>query len=672
MEAKWQTIEEFNAGLLHKKDVTQMPGGALILGSKNVVLNDGDRITVRKGSELFGASSSTQTPIKSMYTFKKRDGSEIMMRSYGTVLEYYHPDTAAWTNLYSGYTTGQIFGFADHNVNTDNSDFVYFCNAIEPYSRWNGAYTMLNGALSGGETEVVVDGVLTEDVFYSGTASVCSTTTIDIATSSWATDVWNDDFYVLITDGAQINVIANITDTTTTRITFDTITGLSGTPTFQIRKLKFSGSGNLRIGTTTVSYTGFDDQYTFSGCGSVPAALDNAAVCQSITEYPANPRGNVLMTLHTRVYIANITGQESTLYYSTIADATDFTYLSPRSADEGGVIDTPEGGGGIIGLGKQEDVIYIIKEDLVKTLTFTQDATDLPQIYPLIDAPGVGAVTGLSVFKVDNALIYVSKEGGVKEVSRVSVVDYAEPKQISDPIVNLVNDLVFDASAGFFFKQKMYITCRESDSSYNNVILTYNFQKKAWEAPIYGWGANCFTIYGNKLYFGSSTTPEVYKAEIDTYTDNEVGYQAVARFSYNNFGSATNPKEFGMLFLEGYISESTTINIKLRYNYLGTQEIRESSLAGTETDYIVKASTENILGNEVLGINPLGLPINEEDVPNELQKFRVYFTTPNVPFYEVSLEVSSDEAGSRWEILRFGYDVKLLPTPVVNNKKALK
>ena len=127
-----------------------------------------------------------------------------------------------------------------------------------------------------------------------------------------------------------------------------------------------------------------------------------------------------------------------------------------------------------------------------------------------------------------------------------------------------------------------------------------------------------------------------------------------------------------MLFLEGYISESTTINIKLRYNYLGTQEIRESSLAGTETDYIVKASTENILGNEVLGINPLGLPINEEDVPNELQKFRVYFTTPNVPFYEVSLEVSSDEAGSRWEILRFGYDVKLLPTPVVNNKKALK
>jgi len=677
-QTKWQIVEKFDDGFLQKRDVTQMPAGALIVGSQNVVITDGDRIAVREGTNIFGASSTNTTPITSMHTFRKRNGSEIMMRSYDEVLEYYHPDTAAWENLNDGYTAAQEFGYADHNVNTDNEDFVYFGNAVEPYTRWNGVITLLDGALSGGETEVTVDTVLSDDVFYSATASATTTTTLDIASPAWGTDLWNG-FYVYITSGAQAGKISKITATTSNQITFGAIAGLSGTPTFEIRKVRFADSGGaaqqrLRIGTSTVTYTGFDDYQTFSGCSNVPAASDDAAVCQAVYELADQqyPRGNIFLVYNTRMFVSGVKGQESTIYYSAIADATDFTFSSPRTADEGGTIDTPEGGGPITGLELQEDVIYIFKENLVKTLTFTQDANDLPQIQPLIESVQMGPLTNKSVFKVDNQVYFVTREGGVKNIGRSRDYDYVQSKQLSDPIVGFVDDKVFTDAAGVYYKQKAYVACQQADGTFNDLVLPFNFQKGAWEAPIYGINASCFTVYDNKLYYGSATTPEVYEMEVDDrYDDNGAPIEAIARFAYNNYGAPANPKEYESVFMEGYISETTTITVNVRYNYLGAQETRTVELSGTEEDYIIENFNVNVLGRFQLGVQPLGGIVPEDDRPTELSKFRIYFQTTRQPFYELSIEVGSNTEGAEWEILRFGTDAKMLPNPVTKLRKQL-
>jgi hypothetical protein len=78
----------------------------------------------------------------------------------------------------------------------------------------------------------------------------------------------------------------------------------------------------------------------------------------------------------------------------------------------------------------------------------------------------------------------------------------------------------------------------------------------------------------------------------------------------------------------------------------------------------------NLLGIFPLGAEPLA-GVGEEDRPNELRKFRVYYQTQQQPFYEKSVEIKSDTAGDQWELLRYGDDSKLLPNPVTSLTKAL-
>lgn len=674
-EERWTRVEDFTDGFLHKRDVTQMPAGALIIGSQNVRINDADRVGVRRGSEKFGASSTATTPITSMHTMKKRTGDNVMMRAYDDKMEYYNSDSDAWENLKSEYTTGLSFGFADHNVNTEALDFVYYCNAVDQYTKWTGSFTKINGALSGGESSIPVDTVLEDRVYHTDTSSASSTTTLDIATAKWGTDLWNG-FYVRITSGAQSGKISKISATTTTKITFTTIAGLSGTPTFEVRKVAYRDNTDrvLRIGGVDVAYGTFTDDSTFSSTSGVPAALDGVGITQGVQEYAKAPRGNILLVDNTRMFVANVGGNEQALYYSKIADATDFTFSSPRIADDGGIIDTPEGGGGITGLGIQEEVIYILKEDIIKTLTFTQDANDLPIIKQLIQAPEVGAEFSKGVFKIDNKLFFTAKDGGIKSIGQVSNINFVQALQLSDPIVNFVDDLDFSSASAIFFKQKAYIACASSSTSVNDTVLVYNAPKQAWEAPIKGWNVADWTIYNSELYYGSSLNPETFKAEVKgLQADNNAPFKSVARFAYNNYGAPELIKEFQTFFVEGYISQNTKLIMRLLYNYLGVTEIKTFSITGTDSDIIISDSEDNVLGMAGLGMWPLAGTLGETDSPNpdNLPKFRVYFPLKVTPFYEIAPEFSSDQEGDQWEILRFATDAELKPETYTNLKKSI-
>jgi hypothetical protein len=663
-------VEEF-PGYFVKRDATQLSPGSLISGSKNVGINDGDRIANRFGSIIDGSTSSATTPIKSKHTFKKRNGVEIPMRTYGTVIEYRHPTLGTWQNLINNATTGLVYGFADHNINSDYTDRVVFCNGKDPYSHWTGAYDLLNGALVGAEATIPVDTTLTDFVFYSGTASATTTTTLTIAASEWATDLWTgtsgNRFLVYFTSGSEAGKVSDITATTSTQITFTVIAGLSGTPTFEIRRAKFALSGSLRIGTSDVTYSGITAT-SFTGCSGTPVAADNAAVTQAISQALSAPRGNIIVVEKTRVFVSGAEKSSSSVYYSKIASATDFSFSATRVATDGGIIDTPEGGGAVTGLGIQESFIYILKNDLIKSLYFTQDGTDLPVIETVVDAPNVGANFSKGVFKIDNQIYYTTRDGGVKTVTRVENVNTMQALQLSDPISAYVKTLDFTAPAGIFFRQKAYIACRTTDSTYNNVVLVYNFQKQAWEAPHFGWNVSAWAIYGNDLYFGSSVNPETYKVDDERYDDNGNFYESVARFAAWNFGYPTLPKSTKLAFLEGYITENTTITIKLLYNYNGSQEERSTTLSGSESAYIVASASYNTLGSDALALDPLASTV---EVTDDINKFRVYLTTTEQPFYEMSLEVSSESAGDRWELLRFGYEVVVKPAEVQSLQKKL-
>jgi hypothetical protein len=361
------TQENFKSGLQLLSDDTRAPFGSA-RKMLNVSISDRGGITTRPGTELLGTHNTSPSPIKGVFNFKKSQGSaEIPMKAYSTFLEYYHA-TAGWTKLKTGFTSEQEFGFTSSLVNTSNSDYSYFCNRTEEYQRWRGAVTLLNGALSGAETAITVDSVLTDPVYYSATSTGNGATTLTVATAVWATDMWKNFVVHIVSTGK----VRRITGNTTTVLTFDTLGGAPGNVAFEIRQLAFplfnvgtvaTGGNTTLTGTgtnflsvyqvgdsiyvdgetvrtiatvasntsltvtaafsttasalkhkgkteiiyadTTIEYTNIDLATTFT-VGSAHAGADNIAVTIVPQVFPGAPRGNRLENLLGRVYVGNV------------------------------------------------------------------------------------------------------------------------------------------------------------------------------------------------------------------------------------------------------------------------------------------------------------------------------------------------------------------------------
>lgn len=173
----WYIFDSFN-GFQTKYDPSKIAEGANSNG-QNTTINDGDRISIREeGYDLFpsnGTYATTTGGIKSMHTFRKRDGENILTRSYSTKLEYFEEGNDTWEVLGSNYSDGYKFGFADYNINTDLRSYLYFGNSQQNFSRWDGVHSLLNGAVNIGDSFITVD-----DASYfttTGTIVYCGATT---------------------------------------------------------------------------------------------------------------------------------------------------------------------------------------------------------------------------------------------------------------------------------------------------------------------------------------------------------------------------------------------------------------------------------------------------------------------------------------------------------------
>ena len=159
-DTSWFNVTSFS-GYQTDLDESKLPDGANGRG-QNTIANNGDRISIRQqGTEMFPnteIASTTESPVTSIHTFRQKDGTNIMMRAYGTVMQYYSATSSAWTTLQDGYTEGYKFGFADYNRTLDETSFVYFGNSIEDFSKWTGVNTKLTlTATSGTGVISVVD-----------------------------------------------------------------------------------------------------------------------------------------------------------------------------------------------------------------------------------------------------------------------------------------------------------------------------------------------------------------------------------------------------------------------------------------------------------------------------------------------------------------------------------
>lgn len=611
-------------------DPAKAPGFRVM---ENVMITDRGGIAPRPGTELFGAASSGSDPVVGLHTMKKRDGTNVMIRASGTDLQYYNTLTSAFATLSTAFTSGKDFGFEDHNINTDALDYVYGGNAYEAYFRWVGAFGKTTSVLVGGETTIPVDSTLLDDVYFSGTASATTTTTLTIAASSWATDLWNN-FYIEITSGAASGQIRLITATTATQLTFASIGALAGTPTFKIRRAKYPNTGTVRVNSTEVAYTALQTS-TDLPVASAPAAASGSPVSLVLEFLPGNscPRGNILKTLFQVMFVSGTKDHPSTIYRSKLQNAADFRYSSTRVAGEGDFIDLPEGGGRIYDIETFEDTLIALKESYIESISFTQDANDLPIRKPIVKSPLIG--TKGRVARMGDDIMFVSPANEITTLSRVKDRDTRPlSSNLAWPIKRGIRNFVFDSKLRIrTYKNYTFVACKRTSASTGNdlvIVLDNNLQKwiGVWNLP-----AAAFTDYNSELYFGSSATNEVYKMLTDntsTVKGTTVnGYDTRVETNWvNKTTDGMSTQEFDLLEITGYIKQNTPVEFALTYDFKTEPAHTWIFDPATSPNNILENSDYQVLGINPLGVVPLSVTIEPDEGDFGEQRFHVVYRLP--------------------------------------------
>lgn len=663
--------DNFKLGIHALDDTTKAPFGSART-MRNMRVTDRKGIAPRMGSTLLGSFNSSSSPTKGFYNFRKSyDADEFLIKAYDDEVEVYSKNhsSAGWWRLKSGFTVPTTtnsaeFGFVSSLVNTSNEDYVVFCNRYEPYQRWQGAVTLLNGALAGGEAALTVDSVLTEEIFESKTASASSATTLDISPAAWAASQWVG-MYVYITSGVHSGKIRLISANTTTQITFATLGSDPGSCTFQIRKAAFPATGTLIYGGTTIAYTAIPTATTFT-VSSAHAGSDNAAVALVPTEYAGAPRGNRLTNYLARVIVGNVRSalardsggalsgfaSAGSYFVSKLADPFDFSFTATRVAGEGDIIATPYGGGDITDVAHQEDTAYVFKKRYIEAVKYSQDANDLATRTPL--KAEVGSVG--PVIKGSDDIYFITDDKKFTSLGRVASKDVLpQTDNIGINIKRILDDYVFGEGRGIEDTDRVYIPCKSSSTeTYNDIVLVYNKQNRSFEG-VWDIHANYFSRFNGELYFAESNTPNIY--QMNTGHADVVGsdrYPISAEYASNYMNltaSHGNAQSLHSLYFEGYIKGGSEITFKAWKDFAANPFL-EFDFDGSETAFQDDEELPGFLGGTPFGLRPMGSISDADEEGWSHFYFRVYF-----PFQygnHFSVGFSSAGVDIDYEITRFG------------------
>lgn len=668
-------LENFKHGYTNLADTTKAPFGSLRVMRNAQVTNKGG-LAPRQGVTLLGSNNTSASVCKGFYTYKKSFATdEFLLKAYDDELEIYSKNHSSlgWLRLKNGFTANKEFGFTHSLVNTSNEDYCIFGNRFDPYQRWTGAITQLNGALSGGETTLTVDSVLNSDIFESKTATGSSATTLTVATVTWAADQWIN-FYVYITSGALSGKIRKITDNTGTVLTFDTLGSDPGACTFEIKRLAFPVTGTLIYNGTTIAYTAIDTATTFT-VASAHAGSDNDAVTLVPTEYAGLPRGNRFTNYLGRIVVGNVRSAMArdsggalqgfssggSVFVSKLLDPFSFDFSATRIAGEGDIIATPYGGGEITDVVHQEDAAYIFKEKYIEHLQYSQDANDLAVRVPL--KAEIGSVG--KVLKASDDIYFITPDKRITSIGRVRTKDLKpETENVGLPVQNFLNNCVVDdVGRGKEIENKLYFPLKSStEESYNNILLIYNksgrgFFEGIWELPVFS-----IEEFNGDFYFAESNSANVYQMFNGEHVDKvgDVRYpiiSEVATHFMNLTASKFNLQAMNGIAIEGYIRAGTTITYQIFKDFETTPFYTLTFVADVDTGLLDGEESSAFLGSSALALNPLCATFSDPLADGRRHfSFRQYFPFRYGNYFSVGQ--LSDQAENDFETVRFGLHLK--------------
>jgi len=432
----------------------------------------------------------------------------------------------------------------------------------------------------------------------------------------------------------------------------------------------FLSSGSIILCGTELAYSSkTDTEFTLSSNSTIDCA-DNKGVAQTVTEYSTHPKGNIYLLANNRIFIAGIISTPQAVYFSKYGDATDFvgaSLVTKATADSPGIFNLGEGGGAVIGLSLDENSIYIFKNSIIYKATLNDSLYALTPLKPFDGkSQTAGTAKGSAVFTGGNGIFFATPDNQILNLERVDNIDYPQVVPISNVIKPTVDKMNFNSSAGIVFQDKAYFSQKTTvDSAQNDVVLVWNIKMKIWDSPIVGWNISDFVVYndgdGDKLYFGSSISPNVYLIN-NSSLDDIFEVKANWRSKQFSFNSPHLLKEIKNVYIEGYITPNTNLTISLLLDEDGYTQNISTVFKGTEDDYIYNSEEYNIFGFSAFGTKRFG----SNSDSSAKKKFRVYLSKGLrlSPFYNAQIEFASEGQNENWEITNFGFLVREYSQPL--------
>lgn len=676
MAHKFEITSAFK-GYHAREDITNLPPGYLVKGSKDVLSNSANRIGVRKGYTLDGQANSALFPIRSAYDWNTHLGTERNLRCHSGDIEYRYVDSlgvVTWRTLAS---LGLNYNFTQFWNDQEDIDVLLFCCELPFVAEWSGGITTFASAAA---TTITKEGTTTwaEEGFYFQGNQTASTIAF-VNNPGTQNDTITDSASGFLSAGFYGGQIITITGSASNDGTYQIANVVAGTITLSSSdNLVNEAAGaavtiiaerQVEIGGITYTYTGGENTTTLTGVtpdptvgghvvGDVIHQRIRIVPNSSMLGIPLSFNWCLISTLYNQVYGADTASHS--VYVSQIESKapaflgnsfTNFLYSTPRAVGEGALITLDSVPTGII---PQEDQMYMSAGRDQWYRTQFELSSDLSSesltIQRLKTNSNTAARYQSYISKDDNKIVYVNFTPEVDVLGRVDNI-FALPdiQNLSDSIRDDMNTYDFSSTFGdiAFFKNFIYISIPAS-----GVVLVYNIVKQWWEAPL-ALPVGRFSIIGGELYGHSAAVPETYKL-FDGFNDNGHPILANAVFSYENFGLRANLKSFDEFYTEGYISSNTNLTIGIRYEIDGCGTETFQNLSGADSQVVCIGGDDNSLGKQSLGKYPLGTLLFG---PNDLTlppKFRVIKTFPKYDFYEVQYSFSSYGEDQRWELLAFG------------------
>lgn len=143
--ADFKLIDEY-LGYANKKDITNLDPRYLVSPSQNVLINDGEKVSVREGYSLYGAASTALFPITSNHDWETSTGTSAPLRFADTTLQVYY--SSAWRTVKTGFTSGATLNFTEWWDSTEVKDLLLFVDGTVNMYMWSGGMTTFASATS--------------------------------------------------------------------------------------------------------------------------------------------------------------------------------------------------------------------------------------------------------------------------------------------------------------------------------------------------------------------------------------------------------------------------------------------------------------------------------------------------------------------------------------------